>query len=394
MFCKNCGKELPAGIRFCPGCGTAIQNTNTNNSNYRTPQQTETYGASTLPPYLPPKPKKSRKPLVLLGAGVLAIVLVAFVIFKIFFSGNPISNTVMAAAKLKNMTGANVSIKYSMEYKSTDDDWDYDYSNSAKINAAFKLGKDMESSILDATVVANSDRVRIAFYDGDLAGQSDGNYIYVYDAIDKLQDMVDEGLKDSDIDLDIDVNDLIKNGKINEKYIRKLLKEMDIDDDVDKDFVEGVQKIVTDFIFKECNKKKVQKKFISGYKRSGNTYSYSIDTAELGAAFLDYVVDCKKSGNAEVKKAAKELLKDVDDIDDVKDELEEQEGNNVIDVSYSTKSGRLATLEIAVNTKNRYSKEKVKFSIKIENYNKPDIDSKGIEKFMEKAEDRAEDFEI
>lgn len=26
MFCRNCGKEIPNGFRFCAECGTPIEN--------------------------------------------------------------------------------------------------------------------------------------------------------------------------------------------------------------------------------------------------------------------------------------------------------------------------------------------------------------------------------
>ena len=29
MFCKNCGKELDADAKFCPGCSTAVETTAT-----------------------------------------------------------------------------------------------------------------------------------------------------------------------------------------------------------------------------------------------------------------------------------------------------------------------------------------------------------------------------
>lgn len=31
MFCRKCGTELPEGGKFCPSCGTAVEQSNSSN---------------------------------------------------------------------------------------------------------------------------------------------------------------------------------------------------------------------------------------------------------------------------------------------------------------------------------------------------------------------------
>lgn len=59
MFCPTCGRELPKGSRFCPGCGEALRD------------------VASGP--VPPAPRRSRWPLVL-GAVAVAAVAIASVV--------------------------------------------------------------------------------------------------------------------------------------------------------------------------------------------------------------------------------------------------------------------------------------------------------------------------
>lgn len=54
MFCPTCGRELPEGSRFCPGCGEAVGDAASGS--------------------VPPAPRRSRRPLVL---GIVAVAVVA-----------------------------------------------------------------------------------------------------------------------------------------------------------------------------------------------------------------------------------------------------------------------------------------------------------------------------
>ena len=59
MFCPTCGRELPKGSRFCPGCGEALRDVASGS--------------------VPPAPRRSKRPLVL-GAAAVAVVAIASVV--------------------------------------------------------------------------------------------------------------------------------------------------------------------------------------------------------------------------------------------------------------------------------------------------------------------------
>ena len=49
MYCKNCGKEIPDGVKFCPKCGEAIDSISITQTNKeREAQQTRSVGKGVL----------------------------------------------------------------------------------------------------------------------------------------------------------------------------------------------------------------------------------------------------------------------------------------------------------------------------------------------------------
>ncbi len=381
MFCKNCGTAINEGSRFCPKCGwdstgagnaqqSNAQQSNAQQSNYQqvNAQSAAQYSADGV--YMPPANKKSKTP-ILAAVGVLAVI--AVVLAVLFTRSNPLARTIKAAANLKGMKGADISASLDAGY----DNFDVDLS--------FKLGKDTEHSLMELEGRMDGDTVRVAFADGDLGMTEDGEYYGFYkDFLDEVEDELNGSLEE--LGIKVDINKLVKNGKLNEKYIKELAEDAK-PEDYDEDMVEGMAKMINDFIFKECNKSKVWKSFIDDYEKSGGKYSYSVDVAKLGLAFIDYIEDCKDSGNKKVKEAAKFLEENVfdDNLKEVKSALREGKGEIVIDVEYSTKGGRLASLEMS------YDEGKV--SLEIENYNKPDIDEDDIKDFLDECEDGQDDYD-
>lgn len=68
MFCKYCGKEVTAGMTYCPQCGRAIEWNGQGTSGYTAPPQ-QPYGQP-QPVYVAPVERKSK-----LAAGLLGIFL-------------------------------------------------------------------------------------------------------------------------------------------------------------------------------------------------------------------------------------------------------------------------------------------------------------------------------
>ena len=396
MFCENCGRQLADGVKFCPGCGTAISEKETvnpaqqsNGETYLPEGNGQAAGTEinvgqpvvTPPVYGYTKPKKSKKPFIFLGVGIAVLIVAAAMVMLLISAINPISQTFMAVAKLKDMSGANISVDTNVG------------GSRMSADMAFEFGKDLESSVLDATVGVYGEKVRIVYSDGDLGGEADGTYIFFSDVIDMLQDAVDELLEEADMDIDIDVNNLVKDGGINESYIRELYENADIEalynDDYDEDIAEGMTKLFTDFIIRECGKKDVQEKFLSGYKKSGNTYEYTVDMAGAALAFIEYLENCENSRNKNVSEAAELMLDNLYIYDDAKAELEDHKGEVTVDVKYSTAGGRLCDLDLEfdVEDEGRFG-----FSLSIENYNKPDINMDDIQDFLEEADENSFSF--
>ena len=84
MFCPNCGKEVEAGQKFCPYCGTPMPTVNASN-----PLQNENVADRESIPNVQPKPKKKKH------RGLIAILVIAVVavVIGVFAFGNNSNHT-------------------------------------------------------------------------------------------------------------------------------------------------------------------------------------------------------------------------------------------------------------------------------------------------------------
>ena len=319
--------------------------------------------------------KKSKRPFILVGIAAVLIAAIAVVLCLVINGINPVANTLLAVGRLRDMTGANITVRTEGNNAATNE-----------IVIAFDFGSDLKDSALDIEFnrLPTDTMIHMAALDGNLGIEAGGEYIYFSGYTSILESILNNGIKAKlGVDPGIDANKLIKDSKINGEYILELAKDLS-GADYDEETIRGIKKLFADFVARECSKKSVWNKFIYGYKGSAGSCEYTVDPAELGLVFIDYLDKCGDSRNSEVKKAAELILDRLQDVSGAKSALEKNRGDFAAFVSYTTKGGRLAELEIkAGNTKTELA---------IDSFNKPEINREELREFMDEVQDSSVDY--
>jgi hypothetical protein len=108
MYCGNCGKEIPAAAKFCGFCGKKTSQSQANEPITPVPPLPNPQMTLSAPTPAPPAPirpvNKNRKPLLWVGIGIGAAVLLAGFIFIVF--GDELARALGGAATNATTTNA------------------------------------------------------------------------------------------------------------------------------------------------------------------------------------------------------------------------------------------------------------------------------------------------
>lgn len=91
MFCPKCGTQVPDGSKFCPSCGAAL-------------------AAPNQPPAVPahaPRPRRSKAPLAIGAAAVVAVAGAGLLVWNLFFAPYEISDKTFPDTAVRNVVMSN-----------------------------------------------------------------------------------------------------------------------------------------------------------------------------------------------------------------------------------------------------------------------------------------------
>ncbi len=200
MFCSKCGRELPEGSRFCPGCGAEVAGASK-------PEQPEAepVAAASTPSAGPvpelagtgaapnpasataqPAPKRSRKPLVIGGVAVVAVA--AIVVAVLFATGvlgrdGRLPNGFFTFQD--NAFGFNYRIEQEggdqvielLTYDETSGSYPTMFTGTLEEDGSNELGKIWKvANLVDADGQPDSTVVRLQFPEGASSGELEGRW--------------------------------------------------------------------------------------------------------------------------------------------------------------------------------------------------------------------------
>ena len=348
MFCPECGTQLRDNAKFCNSCGAEQKKAAAEETQTQIAQPVNLYAPTqaaqapqtmqpmqpvqsiTLEPVRPVKKPAAAKivSIAVAIALVLGLGVAAFIFVPRFLSGSkPKADNCVAVTlnALENM-GDMSSVRYSV---AVDDDGEV-----YEVNGYLSLGKDLYSSVFEVGVDFEDDYYRTvgrAVFHGGFLGISthsigddwdnmDYEYIDVKEILDSLFGMASEVGVDVD-ELGIDVNNFVKNGRINydefkkindkiQKDASKYLGDIEMPDfggDFEGDFdisryydklpalSKELNKMVENFLYVECEKAAFLGEFVSGpsiSKEGGSTtYKYAINPVKMTKTLAQYMVD-------------------------------------------------------------------------------------------------------
>ena len=287
------------------------------------------------------KPKKQHRVLwaVLIAAAVVILAAV-FVVIRIFTTAiNPISRTALALVGLRDISGGNVTVTYSG-------------GRELRMELGFQLGSDLKTSTFDGRMSG----LRAVADSGELAADVGGVLMYLDDIYELLEEPVN-----SAIGLDLELNRLVKDGKVNYGYLGSLAKGSG-----------GKKELLLDFVLRECGKKNVQSGFLSGYAKDGETTQYTLDIGAFKAAFESFLKRSEESGSEAVRRAAVDLLKSG---------LLSQETEGSVRVSYTVTENLAARWEFVLDHET--------ITVELNNFNEPELDMEEIRAFVDNAENKS-----
>ncbi len=130
MFCENCGKENPAGVAFCEGCGSALEGAQGGNA-----------GGND-------KVKK-----IAIIAGAVAVVIILLAIFGVFTPGS-----VKALKKYhKGMLNANAKAVWAVSVSPYEEEYDMDKDEKKE------QMEEAEESLKDAKTERKEEKIKISY---------------------------------------------------------------------------------------------------------------------------------------------------------------------------------------------------------------------------------------
>ena len=335
MICKNCKEIIPDNSVFCPSCGqkaepyveqppvyeetAPLPNVCTNCGSIMDPDAMfcNVCGQAQAPaeeaPAEPaPKKKKKALPLILAGiAGLLVIALIIGMCTSWFGLTGPAAQISRAAKK--TLKAENFTVDFEMTYDS--------YYSTQTISGTASIAIDMEAKDLTlyADIDADDETGIVAIYDGFLITYSDGEYSYedVSDEIEEIFKAYEEATGDRSW------KDILGKDAYNEA------KEY-----INFDVLDGC---LSKYIKKINSKKWLEQN--AGYSTSKENgvkmHSFAPDIYTFASASLPFF---------------ETVFADHDDYEDAQDALEELEdiADNVdITFAIGTKGGKLACLEAA-----------------------------------------------
>jgi hypothetical protein len=340
MFCKKCGKEIPETSKFCPYCGT---------EKAEIPGQPLAAQAPSAAPVGVPRKNPRKIPLLIIAAIVVVligggIVFAATGIISSLFGPKTAAAALyegtenlaydVSSATLKVKMGATVTFK-----------WD--------------LGKDLADSIFWAEYggqgfIYKNDTIYTYYANG--SGDSSDLRVSVQES--GIIAQANDYLHD-ELDLDIDCNKFVKNGKFDRDYIEttnKTINDATLENTgldsygssygISADDIDTVKmtEILDDFMSKEVDKSEVYEKFMSDVdkNKSGDeiTYSATFNIRDFFEVLAEYA---KERGKQSDYADAADLIVEACD-------LSKMTGESDIDVevSVSLQNNILSGLELEV----------------------------------------------
>jgi hypothetical protein len=385
MFCGNCGKEIPENgavvPKFCPSCGSALnlpasaaaqtpgpgpgvrytqqpaQGPGTGpaagQASYQAHYQ-EPNPMATPPQYMVTKPrgKGGKRKIIIIAAAAVAVVVAVTAVYGNNGLGghkNPLSLMYYSTQKtFETPGGCDISARVG-------------YSGfSVNVDLKAKLGKDLNSSAFDVEAMG----FRGIMADGSIAfgrGDDPADYVAIENAVNGFNEVIKDEAPE---DIDIDFNQIVKNGKFNEDWYYDFLDKyydlisrysgiyygdyaetIDINALYAKENIEAGRDLIDDFFLNKCEERGFTDSFVTDVEESRNgsdrTIDFNLDYVEFASAFMDYIAEIYRDEsrlrqlgfNDSVIDLIDQYRRDIDDYFDSMDEYVEQMREQLSDYS-------------------------------------------------------------
>lgn len=264
-------------------------------------------------PQAAPVKKKSKLPLIIVLAVVAILVIGGGLALALGIIPNLFKSVSAAAVYsegMENLTyntsSATVNLTYSVEAKAQGSSSSFDSS----MTLSWEYGKDLRSSIVWGEMEypqellggsSSADIVGFLLKDDTLYYyERSGNDIDILFTENNVVSQMNDGLADA-YGVDVDLNNLVKNGKIDKTYVEKLntqISEAAISEygyEIDTDMT---GELLYDFLITETGRKNVSSQFMSEVEKSSNgdvtTYSFSCNPLGFFQALSDYAEERSK----------------------------------------------------------------------------------------------------
>ncbi|MGO3733229.1 MAG: hypothetical protein ACTJHC_08625 [Vagococcus sp.] len=362
MYCTNCGEKNNVKAKFCAGCGQPLAQDNTTTS-----VQAE----------LNTSRHKQKKSLYLI-ISLVVIIVGSFIGKSVFFSASsPTKMIYDGLYSVSDMTGSDFILEFTQ------------YDESITIEGSYKLGDNLMKSAVEASLTTPYNHAKVGYSDGELYRKSDGE-IETEDISDIMNDL------ERNTGYRFDYNKLVENEHINQDIVFKSINQLmelgqnENDIPVDLPKSETIHAIIKDFLIDYTKDKKIQSElFDTVNKVDKNHYTLSINALNFWDILNQYLTDLE--GNSKKLKTLDISNRDIVYIHEgitMLDKELDNEGrdemkslNTIVDISLTPKQ-QLNSLDIYFEL----GHQKTGVALTLKNQNQPSIDTEGIKRTIERAD--------